>query len=67
MTKQSSSLGTKIRNARISHNLSQQDIAQKTGLNVSHYAKIERDEINPTIKTLEKIATVLKIKLSDLL
>jgi transcriptional regulator with XRE-family HTH domain len=67
MTKQSSSLGTKIRNARISHNLSQQDIAQKTGLNVSHYAKIERDEINPTIKTLEKIANVLKIKLSDLL
>ncbi len=61
------SIGNKLRKAREKGDLSQQVVADKAGLNVSHYAKVERGELNATLETLEKISKVLKLKLSDLI
>lgn len=54
--------GDKFRIAREKLGLRQQDVADKTGLNVSHYAKIERGEIKTSFENYEIIRKVLKIK-----
>lgn len=61
------SIGNKLRRTREKHGLSQQLVADKAGLNVSHYAKVERGELNATLETLEKITKVLKLKITDLI
>ncbi len=59
-------LGDKIRKIREKLGLTQQDVADKSGLHVSHYAKIERGELKAGLETLEKISKVLKLKIKDL-
>lgn len=43
-----------------------EDLARKTGLGVAYLSKLERGNINPTIKTLERIAEALEVRLEDL-
>lgn len=54
--------GKKFKEAREKLGLTQQDVANKTGLNVSHYAKIERGEVKTSFENHETISKVLKIK-----
>lgn len=42
-------------------------MALNAGVNTSYIGQIERGEKNPTIKTLEKIASALSIEIIDLL
>lgn len=60
-------LGKKFKDSREKQGLSQQDVADRTGLYISHYAKVERGELKATLETLEKISKALKLKLPDLL
>lgn len=60
-------LGKKFKDTREKRGLTQQAVADKAGLYISHYAKVERGELSATLETLEKISKVLKLKLSDLL
>ena len=60
-------IGKKLKISRIKLDLSQADVAIKAGISVSYYARIERDEENPTIETLEKILKALKVKSSEIL
>lgn len=60
-------LGTKIRNLRTIQDYSQENMAEMLGLSVNSYSKIERDEVNPTLKRLEEIASVLKMTVVDML
>jgi len=55
-------LGNQLREAREKARLTQAEVADKAGINVSYYAKIERGEINTSIEKLHSIAKVLKIK-----
>ena len=55
-------LGKKFKEAREKLGLTQQDVADKTGLNVSHYAKIERGDVKTSFENHENISKVLKIK-----
>jgi transcriptional regulator with XRE-family HTH domain len=52
-------LGERVRDARIRFALSQDDIANLAGMNVSNYGKIERGLSNPTLHTIVRIASVL--------
>ncbi|MDU2209875.1 MAG: helix-turn-helix transcriptional regulator [Eubacterium sp.] len=61
------SIGENIRLLRIKSGLSQEQLALNAGVNTSYIGQIERGEKNPTIKTLEKIASALSIDLIDLL
>jgi len=54
--------GGKLRRAREKAGMTQAEVAEKSGINISYYAKIERGEINTTIEKLHSIMKVLKLK-----
>jgi len=60
-------IGKKLKEARKKIDLTQEDVAKKADISINYYARIERDEENPTLETLEKILKALKLKSSDVL
>lgn len=54
-------LGKRVRDQRLKFALSQDDIANLAGINVSNYGKIERGLSNPTFHTVLRIAAVLGV------
>ncbi len=60
-------LGKKIKDARKKLGLKQSDVAEKADISVNYYARIERNEENPTLETLERVLKALKLKSSDVL
>lgn len=60
-------IGKKLKDARKKLGLKQSEVAEKADISVNYYARIERDEENPTIETLERVLKALKIKSSDVL
>jgi transcriptional regulator with XRE-family HTH domain len=60
-------IGKKLKEARLKLGLRQADVAKKADVSVNYYARIERDEENPTLETLKGILKVLKVKSSDIL
>ncbi|MFA6016558.1 MAG: helix-turn-helix transcriptional regulator [Patescibacteria group bacterium] len=60
-------LGKEISRIRKEKKLSQEDLALDRYIDRSYLAEIEEGKTNPTLKTLLKISSVLKIKLSDIL
>jgi transcriptional regulator with XRE-family HTH domain len=57
-------LSDKLNEAREKANLTQAEVAKRTGMDVSYYARIERGEINTSYKKLHKIAEVLKVSIT---
>ena len=51
----------RIREARESAGLTQEELSQQSGLPQSHISRLEQGQHSPTAKTLEKIATALKL------
>lgn len=60
-------LGERIREQRLTFAISQDDVANLAGMNVSNYGKIERGLSNPTFHTVVRIAAVLGIDPGSLL
>ena len=60
-------IGKKLKEARSKLDLKQVDVANRADISVNYYARIERDEENPTLETIERILKVLKVKSSDIL
>ncbi len=50
-------------NARIAGNLTQKELAARTGIDQSDISKIERGVRNPTVRLLKKIADALDMEL----
>jgi transcriptional regulator with XRE-family HTH domain len=59
-------LGDVIRKARVAAQLTQEDLADRSGLDRSYIGGIERGERNPTFSVIEKIAAGLGISLAEL-
>lgn len=59
-------LANHIRNRRKLFDMSQEMLAEKTGLSLSLIRRIERKSANPTLSSLEKIASVLETNIIDL-
>lgn len=59
----SSAIGEEVKRVRAEAGLSQQELADMTGIDQSDISKIERGASNPTIGTLERIANALGGKL----
>jgi len=57
----SRALGDRIRDERIRLGLSQDDVANLAGMNVSNYGKIERGIGNPVLITIVRLAVVLGV------
>jgi transcriptional regulator with XRE-family HTH domain len=60
-------IGKKLKDARKKLGLKQYDVAEKADISVNYYARIERNEENPTLETLERVLKALKLKSSDVL
>lgn len=60
-------LGKNLKKARSKAKLTQVEVADKAGIHVNYYARIERGEVNPSVEILEAVAKALKVKSSDIL
>lgn len=53
-----------VREARRKMNLTQAEVAEKSGMTENYFAMIERGEMNPSYEKLKSIARVLKLKIT---
>jgi transcriptional regulator with XRE-family HTH domain len=60
-------IGKKLKSARLKLHLTQEHVANKAGISINYYARIERNEENPTLETLERVLKPLKLKSSEVL
>jgi transcriptional regulator with XRE-family HTH domain len=65
--KTTAKIAESLKEIRQKRGLTQVEVADKAGLHVNSYAKIERGEAMPEIETLGKIAKALRVKSSDIL
>lgn len=63
----SEQIGRKVKEIREKANLTQAQVADKAGIHVNYFARLERGEVNPSADILEKIAKALKVASSDIL
>lgn len=60
-------IGARLHQIRKTRRLTLQDVSKATGVSASAFSKIERNELSPTIGTLQRIANGLGIELMELL
>ena len=60
-------LGEHIRTIRVSKNITQEQLANEIGAEISQISRIERGVISTSISNLHNISKVLDIALKDLL
>ena len=65
--KTSSYISHKLQHTRRQKGLTQAEVSKRAETTVNHYAKIERGEVVPSLKTLEKVVKALGVKSSDVL
>jgi len=58
------SLGARLRKLRKERNLTQRQLAVQSSISVNAVSLIERNEISPSVSTLQSLATALKVKMS---
>jgi transcriptional regulator with XRE-family HTH domain len=61
---ESVSLGSKLRVLRKEWDLTQRELAGRAGVSANAVSLIERDEISPSVATLQRLATALNVKMS---
>ncbi|MBQ2872905.1 MAG: helix-turn-helix transcriptional regulator [Bacilli bacterium] len=60
-------LGSKIKNIRYNHNLSQEELAKKLEINRNYLSRIETNKSLPTAEILSKLAHSFNISIDNLL
>ena len=58
---------TNLRNRRAELGLSQEAVAAEASMDQSQYSRIERGEVDPSIRTLTRVARALQATPSELL
>jgi transcriptional regulator with XRE-family HTH domain len=57
--------GKRLRDLRISNDLSQEQLANLAEVPLSQVGRIERGEVNPTLSSINAFATALKIPIAN--
>lgn len=57
-------VGERLRTLRTERNLSQRTLAQLAGISPNSVSLIERDEISPSVATIQNLATALHVRVS---
>lgn len=60
-------IGDKLREARKRALLTQQELANKSGVGVTTIVRIERNQVEPHVRTIRKLAACLGMEPKDLL
>lgn len=60
-------LGNNVRRHRKENNLTQEQLATKVRVSSTYIGFIEQGQRNPSLKTLDKIARILGVEMSELL
>lgn len=60
-------IGKRLRALRKSHKYTQEQIAEKAGINSTYYGRVERGEANISLELLIPLASCLGVTLSELL
>ena len=58
--------GHRLRELRKEKDLAQDKLAMKAGLNPSYVGFIERAQRNPTLETIQKLASALEVDIKEL-
>jgi transcriptional regulator with XRE-family HTH domain len=58
-------IGQRIRSLRKKRKLSVRELAEMSGLSAIAISKIERDQVSPTLSSLERLAVAMELKLID--
>lgn len=66
MNKNNFSFGKRIRDMRISKNMSQEKLAELSGLHPTYIGQIEREEKSPTLESIYKLSGGLGVCISKL-
>ena len=56
-----------LRRLRAERDITQEELAERAGINRNYVGMIEREENAPTVDTLEKLAEVLQVEPTSLL
>lgn len=59
-------IGKRIQWIRLHSKKTQQELAESTGLAVSYLSRLENDRIAPTVRTLGKVASALRVPVTSL-
>lgn len=59
--------GNNIKIIRKKISLTQNQVAQKAKISVNYYARMERDEVNPSLDVFRRVVKALGAKSSDIL
>ena len=60
-------IGHKLKKIRLVRGLTQTEIANKAEIHPNYYARIERDEANPSLEVFKNILKALKVKSSEII
>lgn len=60
-------IGKNLKRLRKEKQLTQVELAERAKISSNYYARIERDEENPSLEVLKDIAKALKVKSSEIL
>ena len=59
--------GGRLKQRRLAHNMTQAQLAERTGSTAAYISQVERAQANPTLDLMAKIAEVLDTDVWDLL
>lgn len=59
-------VGNRLRRRRRALRLTLKDVADRTGLTEGHLSQVERDQVNASVRTLQRLCEVLKLSVGDL-
>lgn len=59
-------LGERVKQIRLDRRMTQEEVAERSGLSYKFIGEVERGSANPSVNTLEKLATGLGVELGHL-
>ena len=65
--KMTAHIAQQLKDARQRTKMTQLQVAEKAGINVNYYAKLERATSTPSLKMLQKVVKALDVHSSDVL